>query len=139
MSIFPAAVSAAQRQETLPLAKEVNWDYEKNRPIFRGGEPVYVTGKDAVAVWCWKALHTPRFSCAIYSRNYGLDSQELIGRAYTDLLKQAVAARCVQDCLRVSRYVTSVSEISVEFSGSSLHVSCMVRTIYGSLEVDTDV
>ena len=64
MSIFPMIQPPAPMEDTLPqlpLCREIAWDYVNNLPVFRRGEPVVVTGKEAVKVWIWKALHTARY------------------------------------------------------------------------------
>ena len=38
------------------LFREVAWDFRENKPIWRGGEPVYITGAPAVLVWAWNTL-----------------------------------------------------------------------------------
>ena len=42
-----------------PLYREVAWNYNENRPVFRRGEPVIVTGKDAIKVWIYKGQVLP--------------------------------------------------------------------------------
>lgn len=138
MSLFPSITSGAATSAAksgLPLAKEVKWDFAENVPVFRAGEPAYVTGKDAVAVWIWKTLHTRRFRHAIYTFSYGCDAPDLIGQAYTEQLKTTEAARYVRECLVVNQYVTAVRDIEVDFSGSALRISCTVDTIYGEVDV----
>ena len=39
---------AVQTGTALPLCREVKWDYENNIPVWRGGEPVIVSGAQAV-------------------------------------------------------------------------------------------
>lgn len=48
MSIFPMIAPEASQgaqAQTLPLCREVAWDFERDVPVFRQGEPVVVTGK----------------------------------------------------------------------------------------------
>lgn len=63
MSIFPMIDpgSAESSSQALPLCREVAWDFEQDVPVFQGGEPVIVEGKEALKVWIWRALRTPRF------------------------------------------------------------------------------
>ena len=82
MSIFPMIsppAPAAAAPASLPMCREVAWDYQNNRPIFRRGEPVTVTGREAVKVWIWKALHTTRYRYEIYSWAYGNEFESLLG------------------------------------------------------------
>lgn len=47
---------------SLPLYRETDWDFQTNKPVWRSGSPVFVTGARAVLVWAWNALHTERFA-----------------------------------------------------------------------------
>ena len=141
MSIFPIISPAVSESDSgaLPLAKEAAWDYEENIPIFRQGEIVVVSGKEAVKVWIWKALHTERFRYEIYSRSYGSDVFRLIGKPYTSQLKQTEAARYIRECLMINKYITQVRNSTVSFAGSQLTISCTVDTIYGTEDITTNV
>ena len=131
MSLFPIIQSKEARSGNTGLYVEVAWDYEKNIPIYRGGEPVLVAGKDAVLVWAWNALRTPRYRHEIFTWDYGDEIEGLTGQPYTDELKQAEAVRYVRACLLTNPYIAEVSQIEVSFGGSKLEVSCMLKTVYG--------
>ena len=66
MSLFPLIsqpdIGALTATEGLPLYREVDWDFRTNKPVWKGGNPVYVTGARAVLVWAWNALHTERYA-----------------------------------------------------------------------------
>lgn len=136
MSIFPMIQPPAETEEAaLPLCKEAAWDYERHVPIWRRGEPVVVTGKEAVKVWIFKALHTPRFKYEIYTWAYGSEFESLIGQAYTPQLKQSECARYLRECLLINPYITSVTNIETDFQASTLTVACVAHTIYGEVPV----
>ena len=139
MSLFPTlqpAVSAAPKTTELPMAMEPAWDFETDQPIFRGGEPVSVTGIDAVKVWAWNALLTVRRRWPCLSPNYGNDCEALIGTGYSDELKKAEAARYISECLTVSPYIVEASATEVSFEDSELTAQVAVRTIYGELTIN---
>lgn len=136
MSLFPlisAPQESAAQAATLPLAREVAWDFERNIPIWRGGAPVYVTGQKAVKVWAWNALHTPRSRHAVYTWDYGLGLYELTGRTWSEDIKRSEAIRYIRECLLVSPYITSVEQISVELDGAALNISATMNTVYGEV------
>lgn len=144
MSIFPTiqpkpTASTPSQTQTLPMAEEVMWDFERNVPVFRDGWPLSVTGREAVKVWIWKALHTKRFIHAIYSYNYGCDIYRLIGQTYTLQLKETEAARYIRECLLINRYITAVRNVDVTFNAAKLTIACTVDTIYGEVSATTDV
>lgn len=137
MSIFPMidpAPEASGQTQALPLCKEVAWDYEHDVPRFRGGEPVVVTGKEAVKVWIWKAIRTPRFRYEIYSWSYGSEFETLLGQAYSDSVKTAEAPRYLRECLLVNPYITEVKDIAVSFDAAKLTVQGTAVTIYGEVK-----
>lgn len=77
MSLFPlidrpddGVIAAAAN---LPLYRETDWNFQTNEPVWRGGNPVMVTGARAVLVWAWNALHTERFAHDVFSSDYGPD------------------------------------------------------------------
>ena len=136
MSIFPAIQPPQETAEAaLPMCREVAWDYKNNAPVWRRGEPLIVTGKEAVKVWVFKALMTPRFKYEIYTWAYGSEFESLIGQAYTPELKQSECARYLRECLLINPYITNVTGIEADFQGSTLSVSCLVHTIYGEVSV----
>lgn len=137
MSIFPMVQppTEASSTQSLPLCEEVAWDFENNVPVFRNGLPVIVTGKEAVKVWIWKAIHTPRFRHQIYSWDYGSEFERLVGQAYTQTVKEAEAPRFLQECLLTNPYISAVTGISVTFEANRLTVTGTAETIYGKVEI----
>lgn len=118
---------------TLPLCREAAWDFERDAPIFRGGEPVAVTEKEALKVWIWRALRTPRFKYEIYTWAYGSEFESLLGQAYSDTVKTAEAPRYLRECLLVNPYITAVKDIAVAFEAGRLTVEGTAVTIYGEV------
>lgn len=137
MSIFPAVQPEAEvlQAEGLPLCREAAWDFERGVPLFSAGKPLEVTGAEAVRVWVWKALSTPRFRHAIYTWDYGSEVENLVGQAFTPEVKQSEAVRYIREALAVNPYIRAVRQTDVSFSGTRLRVSCTVDTIYGEVDV----
>lgn len=134
MSIFPMIDPKPLENsgsQALPLYREAAWDFERDVPIFRGGQPVVVTGKEALKVWIWRAIRTPRFKYEIYTWAYGSEFESLLGQAYTDSIKTAEAPRYLRECLLINPYITDVKDISVTFSSAKLTVRGTAVTIYG--------
>ena len=137
MTLFPIIQPQAVETATdLKLFKEVKWDFENNIPAFKNGSPVIVTGKEAVLIWAWKALNTPRFLHEIYTWDYGNESESLIGQPFTEELKQSEATRYVRECLLINPYITAVPFVEVAFVDGVLKISCTIETIYGEAKVN---
>ena len=117
-----------------PLYREAAWDFERDVPVFRQGEPVVVTGKEALKVWIWRAIRTPRFRYEIYTWAYGSEFESLLGQAYTDAVKTAEAPRYLRECLLINPYITAVKNIAVSFESAKLTVAGTAVTIYGEVE-----
>jgi len=137
MNIFPIIQPEAIAAETeLPLYKEIDWDFERNIPIYKNGSPSIVTGKRAVLVWAWKALRTQRYKYDIYTWDYGCEIESLIGQSFTRELKQSEAARYVKECLMINPYITDVTDVSVAFSNDLISIQCKILTVYGEVVID---
>lgn len=138
MTLFPIIqpLASGASSSELALYREVAWDFSTNVPIYQNGAPKIITGKDAVLVWAWKALHTTRFRHEIYTTDYGCDAENLIGQPFTEALKQSEAARFVRECLTINPYVSGVSGISVTFSDGLLTIECTLETVYGQVNLN---
>lgn len=142
MSIFPMidpGEAGEAPAEALPLCREVGWDFERDVPLFRGGEPVIVEGREAVKVWIWRALRTPRFQYEIHTWAYGSEFETLLGQAYSDSVKTAEAPRYLRECLLINPYIKEVRDIAVSFEAAKLTVQGTAVTIYGEVPFDAVV
>lgn len=137
MSLFPLLSSPVSDSGTdLPLAREVLWDFDKDEPVWRGGNPVYVTGAEAVLSWAWNAVSTSRYMHDVFTHDYGQDLQSLIGRAYSEDIRQSEAIRCIREALEINPYIKSVYQIDASFEGSTLHLSFKMKTVYGEVTLN---
>lgn len=136
MALFPLidlpSGSGDKAASSLPLCREIKWDYANDRPVWQAGAPVCVSGAQAVEVWAWNTLHTLRGHSDIFTAGYGVDLDALTGQAYTKAIKESEAARIISDALTVNPYINDV-RVSTRFSGSYLTVSCAIGTIYGEV------
>ena len=136
MSIFPIIDPGGAEEaggQALPLCREAAWDFDRDVPLFRGGEPVVVEGREALKVWIWRAVRTPRFRYEIYTWAYGSEFESLLGQAYSDSVKTAEAPRYLRECLLVNPYITEVRDVSVSFEAGRLTVEGTAATIYGGV------
>ena len=137
MSYFPF-ISPAPNLEALsefPLYKEIAWDFESNQPIIENGEFKILEGNEAIKVWVYKALLTPRYNYSIYSWNYGSELMDLIGKAYTPSLTKEEAKRYIKEALLINPYILEVTVIDTDFKNDLLSADIKIVTIYGESEV----
>lgn len=136
--LFPLFQTAPQSgAAALPLLRDVAMDYEKGVPLFAGGNPVVVSGLEAVKSWAWRAIQTARYRYSSFSWDYGCELENLVGQPYGQDTRRSEAVRYVREALEVCPYITS-AQASVEgLEGSSLHIRVVMRTVYGdgTLEV----
>lgn len=123
------------RDDTLPLYREVKWDFINAQPVFYKGEPVVVTGKEAVKTWIWKALSTQRTRYEIYTWDHGSEVEALIGQNFSEETKKAEAARYVREALEVNPYITQVDVTNVSFASGDLNIDAVVLTVYGEVRI----
>ena len=142
MSLFPffgdAAVETAVT-ESLPLYREVAWDFENNIPILEKGDFKIVEGNEAIKTWAFKAMMTERFRYEIYSWNYGSELDSLIGQSYSPNLTKAESIRFIKETLLVNPYIINVSNVEVSFDSGKLSITAKLETIYGETEVRASV
>lgn len=128
-----AAENEAQAQDTTQLYREIKWDDGRNVPLWRGGNPVWVTGAEAVRSWMMMALHTVRRGTDLFSADYGCELEELVGEPFSEDVRQSEAVRRVRECLLTNPYIKEVQQVSCTFVGSLVTIQCSVVTIYGEV------
>ena len=120
-SIFPSFVDEVKaieqnKNNTLPVAKEIAIDFSTGNPIIKNGDFVVVEKNEAIKVWCYYALKIAKGRFLAFTNNYGSELEEkIIGKQYnSDTQKQV--KKIVEDCLLVNKYrnrtYNSISERS---------------------------
>ena len=61
MTLFPLFSVPEAGTADLPLYTDVAMDYETGVPRWESGNPVIVTGLEAVKSWAWRAAATARY------------------------------------------------------------------------------
>ena len=138
MSLFPFIsnnVDEAKVDNSFPMYKEIAWDFKRNTPIIQNGDFKIIEGNNAIKVWIYKALLTPRYSYSIYSWNYGSELMDLIGKAYTPSLTKEEAKRYIKEALLINPYILEVTVVDTSFNNGLLSADIKLLTIYGESEV----
>lgn len=137
MSLFPfiSNTDEIKVDNSFPMYKEIAWDFKRNIPILENGDFKIVEGNNAVKVWVYKALLTPRYNYSIYSWDYGSELLDLIGKAYTPSLTKEEAKRLIKEALEINPYILEVEITDIDFKDSLLSATVKVKTIYGEIEV----
>ena len=133
-SIFPSFVEEVKaieqnKNNTLPVAKEIAIDFSTGNPIIKNNDYVIVEKNDAVAVWCYYALKIAKGRFLAFTRNYGSELEEkIIGKQYNPDTYGKIK-RIVEDCLLVNEYIKSVDNVQVEFD-DKLTIEIELTTVY---------
>lgn len=82
-------------------------------------------------------LSTERYAYLIYSWNYGVELVKLIGQPKEYALPEI--KRCITEALLQDDRITAVDGFEFETGKKTAHVTFTVHSIFGDLEVETDV
>lgn len=132
MSLFPfiSNIDDVKVDNSFPLYREVAWDFKNNIPILENGDFKIVEGNEAIKVWVYKAILTPRYNYSIYTWDYGSELLDLIGKAYTPSLTKEEAKRLIKEALEINPYILEVEITDISFKDSLLSATVKVKTIY---------
>jgi len=137
MSLFPFingdTAGVVSTTAELPLCKDYAWDFDRNMFILRDGNFIVVEGLEAVKVWIYKAMRTPRYAHLGYTWNFGHELEILIGTSMSKSLIQSEAQRFVEECLLASPYILSVSDVAVTQNKDKMTLEFTVNTVYGGI------
>ena len=94
-------------------------------------------GLEAVKQTIQNILQTERFMYQIYSLNYGIESDDLVG-ADPDYIRAAFPTR-IEEALSVDDRILSVDDFTFDFSGDKAVVTCNVQTVYGTVNTGVQI
>ena len=97
----------------------------------------YTDGLDALKQAIYKVLNTERYEYPIYSFNYGIELESLIGKDKTYM--QIELKRRIRECLLRDDRITEVDNFRFESNGDSLQCTFDVHSIFGNITVSREV
>lgn len=97
----------------------------------------YLTGADAVSQAVYKLLNTEKYEYPIYSFDYGIALEDLIGKD-PDYVVIEIERR-ISECLLADERISEVTDFVFEEIGDELSISFLVKTIYGDMNVTKEV
>lgn len=134
-SLFPSIpgtdTTSTPARQSLPLYRDVKWDFEKRAPVFVNGNPVIVEGSEAVHVWAWHAIQAERYHYEHESFDYGCELYRLRGKSYQKGTVEAEARRYITEALLANPYITSAEVTELELVEDVLKFSVRYADIYG--------
>lgn len=118
--------------DKINYGKTVQFDFEKHEFILSPtGKQKTVTGSNAWAEWCVKALSSERYKYLIYSDNYGEEIDTLLGKSYPKKVIESEIKRMVKDCLLADKRTASVDDFNFTWIDDGIIFSCSVKNIIG--------
>lgn len=123
-----------EQEESLYIPREYGIDFETGQLSGK-----IVEGYDALLVWAWLALQTPRYRYYIYSENYGQEYEDLIGKSYSTELTDSELERMTEECLTENPYITGIEIFSCVKIEEKVTVTFSLITELGDGEVSIDV
>jgi uncharacterized protein (UPF0276 family) len=125
---FPFDIETKNSKVKIPY--EYGFDF--NTGTFTGA---IVEKKDAIKIWIFNALRTPRYRHLIYSWDYGSETDDLLRRTYTKEYLETECKRMVKECLTMNSYINDISNFSVTINDNKTNISFAANTIYGEVEI----
>lgn len=122
------------QEETLYIPREYGIDFETGQLSGK-----IVEGYDALLVWTWIALHTPRYRYYIYSEDYGQEYETLIGKNYSEELTDSELERMTEECLTENPYITGIENFTCTKKEEKVTLSFSLITTLGDGEVNIEV
>lgn len=107
-------------------------DLEKKRIVGK------IDNEDAILQLVLKILHTERYAYVIYSQNYGIELDRLIGQDYNFIVSDI--ERTMTDALLADDRILSITDFKTEQDTiDTMSVSFTVNSIIGQATIKTEV
>lgn len=129
------------KETEIPLLKDYAIDLDTGETILNEkGQPIIVTGIDAVIAQAYRKIHTDKSKYIIYSNKYGNEFKKLMGKSkdFADTFAYQMLVNCLVD----NKYVTGISNFYTELEESQYSINYTLNSIYGdysdSFYIDLD-
>lgn len=112
---------------------------ETSRTYKLSGDKIqgYVDGLEALKQAIYKVLNTERYEYPIYSFNYGIELENLIGK--DPVYVQIELKRRIRECLLRDDRIAEADNFKFEFNGDQLKCTFDVHSIFGNLTISREV
>ena len=126
-----------QRAINVELATEET--IETSRTYKMSGNRIqgYTDGLDALKQAIYKVLNTERYEYTIYSFNYGIELENLLGK--DPVYVQIELKRRIRECLLRDDRITEVDNFKFEVNGDEIKCTFDVHSIFGNLTASREV
>lgn len=83
-------------------------------------------GKDAFAIWCFKAAQTERYRCLAYPDSIGAEMERAMENE-DEKIVESMVQRTITEALMVNPRTEEVRDFSFSWDGDTMHCSFSVR------------
>lgn len=117
------------------MKKTFDFDFKAGEFRMKNGNPVVLTGIDALKLWIQKCIRTQLNRHSIYKgKQYGANIEDLvIGKSYNFDFAESELRREIETALLQNEDIQSMSSFSVKKTGSTLDISFTLITVYGKV------
>lgn len=126
-----------QRAINVELATEETPQTSRTYKITGNRIQGYTDGLEALKQAIYKMLNTERYEFPIYSFNYGIELENMIGK--DPIYVQIELKRRIRECLLQDDRIISVDNFRFETNGDELLCTFDVRSIYGDVTISRGV
>lgn len=109
----------------------------KTYKLLLGDSKGYIDELEALKQAIYKILNTEKYEYPIYSFNYGIELENLIGKD-SDYIKIELKRR-IEECLLEDERINSVTNFKFNKYEDSLKVQFEVNSIYGEFIINKEV
>ncbi len=118
---------------TFSLAEEQSRTYQLSEDKIQG----YITDGEALKQAIYKVLDTEKYEYPIYSFNYGIELNNLIGKDPTYVKIELM--RRIRECLLEDGRITGVEGFEFTETGDEISCTFTVTSIYGEIQLTREV
>ena len=117
------------------MKKTFDFDFESGEFVIKNGNPVVLSGIDALKLWVRKCIRTQLNRYYIYKgKQYGANIEDLIiGKSYGIDFVESELRREIETALLQNEDIQRMSSFSVKRAGSTLDISFTLITVYGKV------
>ena len=126
-------------QSNIDVELSLDESIETSRTYKMVGDRIqgYTDGLDALKQAIYKVLNTERYEYPIYSFNYGIELESLLGK--DPIYVQIELKRRIRECLFRDDRITEVDNFRYEVDGDTIQCIFDVYSIFGNLTASREV
>lgn len=136
----PAPENAGSTVPELPTFTEYAWDFDHD--CFKrdsAGNHITVTENEALKVWVYKLLKTPRYRYLAYYDDYGLILEDYIGKTPNDAVEASNLFAEIKKAIMVNPYIKDVMNTGMDPHDKTVQIAMEITTIYGKFAIEVEV